>query len=94
MTRHKARDVARHARQKAWARFGLTAHDIDAVVAMIQRGESTVVEKQSLRVTVHAVTFKDQTMHVVYDREHKRAVTFLYPQGDPLGWYQPQEATT
>jgi hypothetical protein len=89
--RNKQRDVQRHVAQQAWNRFGLRRPDIEAVEHLIQSGRSRVVEKQSLRVSLHEVTYRDQTMHVAYDKARSQAITFMYAdQRDyALGWYQP-----
>lgn len=79
MKRQKSRDVRRHALKRAWDRFGLRERDVQVVVEMVQQGRSTLVEKQSNRISIHQVEFNGQRMHVAYDKVHKAPVTFLYP---------------
>jgi len=52
---------------------------------MIRGNRSTFVESQSNRVTVHEVEYRGVTMHVCYDLKRRQAITFLHPEGPPLG---------
>lgn len=49
------------------------------IVNVIQSSRSRVVERQSLRVSVHDVDLDGVTVRVVYDRHRKQVVTFLPP---------------
>lgn len=77
--RQKSKDIARHAKARAWSRFGLRYQDIEIIVNLIRTNQTTVVDRQSNRISVHAVTYKDEKMNVVYDHTRGMAVTFLYP---------------
>lgn len=61
-------------------RFGLevTDEDINDIVSMIQRGQSEIVEKQSLMKTVHQIKYKGHTINIVYDRERKLPITAMF----------------
>ena len=39
----------------------------------------TIVEKQSLRISVHMVHYEGQNIRVVYDKERKNLVSVLVP---------------
>lgn len=68
-----------HAKKRASQRFGLalTTADLRQIAESIRRGNSTPIERQSNRVTLHRVEFKGEQYRVVYDRKRKEIVTFL-----------------
>lgn len=80
--RRKKRDQQRHTQQRALARTGLniSARQQDAIVQQIQRGECTLVRKQSNRVTVFDVEYEEMTLRVVYDRQRKSLATIMTPE--------------
>jgi hypothetical protein len=61
-------------------RYGIELNRIQRkeLVKAIQRGDSTIIERQSHRVTVREV----QGMRVVYDQLRKEIVTFLPKEED------------
>lgn len=74
-----------HAQRRAWERYGLA---IDRglyrhLIKIIQAGNSTFLQKQTNRVSVHEVLYQDVTYRVVYDKSRKTIVTFL-PPVDPV----------
>lgn len=80
----KARSQRSHARKRALQRFDvqLNRHQLQALVTQIQNGFATLVERQSLRVSVWRITLEDgRRPHVVYDKQRKTIVTFL-PEDD------------
>lgn len=81
----KAEAQAIHARKRARERHGveLGADSLRKIVDVIQSSRSRLVERQSLRVSVHDVDLDGATYRVVYDRNRKQVVTFL-PPGDPV----------
>jgi hypothetical protein len=44
---------------------------------MIQEGEAQFVEKQSNRVSIFQLTYKEKSVKVVYDKLRKTIVSFL-----------------
>lgn len=80
----KAKAQRRHARQRAMERYGIEVgrSTRTAVIDAIQSGRSTVVNRTSLRTTVHDVTLPDgDVVRVVYDKHRKEIATFL-PRGE------------
>lgn len=77
MTKAQAQRI--HATKRAEERYGMTlTRDMHhQLVKMIQSGKSTVIERQSLRVSVHELMIEDEPVRVVYDRIRKTIVTFL-----------------
>lgn len=75
----KAKAQRRHARARALERYGVEVgpDTLRRIIADIQGGRSVVVQKQSLRVTVHDVEVDGTRMRVVYDRQRKELATFL-----------------
>jgi hypothetical protein len=78
----KAKAQRRHARRRAYERFLVewSERDLDAIVRIIQRGDSELIERQSLRVSKRRVTYDGLTVVVVYDRLRKTIVTVLYEE--------------
>ena len=77
--RSKRKDQQRHARNRAMERLGLNigANSQDEIVRMIQQGECTFVRKDSNRVSVFDVEFKQETLRVVYDKQRKSLATIM-----------------
>ena len=76
----KSQAERRHARRRAQERYGLEFNGTmnKAIIAQIQSGKATFVEKQSHRVSVWDVQIEDGALaRIVYDRERKQVVTFL-----------------
>jgi len=78
--RAKERTLKQHARRRASERYGLSLTDQlhTEIVKQIQTSKSQLIEKQSNRISVHDVIVNDETIRVVYDRDRKLIVTFLY----------------
>ena len=78
-------------RQHAWKRllqrFGLAVHltELDQMVEDIQAGKFRLLQRQSRRVSVFAVTVEGHDIAAVYDRERHAVITFL-----PLKWVDGQ----
>lgn len=53
---------------------------ITYAIAQIKARTSKFIEKQSNRVSVHSVCYKDQEVFVVYDKERTTLVTVLEPE--------------
>jgi hypothetical protein len=74
-------------RQHAWKRllqrFGIAVHltQLDQMVEDIQAGKYRLLQRQSRRVSVFAVTVEGHDIAAVYDRERHAVITFL-----PLQW--------
>lgn len=68
-----------HASRRAAERYGMKFGRAEQreFVKAIQTGKSTVIEKQSHRVTVHELIIEGEPVRVVYDRIRKTIVTFL-----------------
>lgn len=82
----KARSQQKHARRRARERFGikLTRNDQIDMVGMIRDGRSRMVERQSLRVSVHEVEWDGYKLRVVYDKSRRTIVTVLPESYEPL----------
>lgn len=80
--RSKRKDQQRHTRLRALERTGLniTVRDQEQIVQKIQRGECTMVRKQSNRVSVFDVEYEETTLRVVYDRHRKSLATIMTPE--------------
>lgn len=74
-------------RQHAWKRllqrFGIAVplDDLDQMVIDIQNGKYRLLERQSRRVSIFAVTVEGHDVAAAYDRERHAIITFL-----PLQW--------
>ena len=77
--RSKKEDQTRHAIQRADLRYGirLNEHDIRQIVLLIEDRKSKPIQKQTNRVTVHKVNYKDCDFILVYDKLRKSIATFL-----------------
>lgn len=75
----KARNQARHARERARERYGieLGPHTREVILDAIRSGASTVVARTSRRLVVHEVVVDGDLMRVVYDRRTKELATVL-----------------
>ena len=85
MANKKAQNQRKHAKRRAFERFGLTLH-ADAqrqIVRSIQDREARLIRRQSRRVLVFEVEYDGRKLPVVYDCKRKTIVTVL-----------PQEALT
>jgi hypothetical protein len=73
-----------HARERFLERYGVVLSRVlrNNIIRDIQGGKYPLVERQSLRVSIFAVTINDKLMHVVYDRQRKELVTVLYPNSE------------
>lgn len=73
-----------HARKRAMTRYGLrlTTEIHDELISKIHVAGSTLVERQSNRISVHDVKLDGQVYRVVYDNTRKVLVTFLYKDED------------
>lgn len=73
-----------HARKRAMIRYGLrlTKEMHDTIVSKIHMTGSTLVERQSNRISVHDVKVDGELYRVVYDSNRKVLVTFLYQDKD------------
>ena len=95
VTNEKAAAQRVHAIRRAKERYGvhLTTADLDRCVAMIQNNQSTVVARQSHRVTAHDVPLGGAagTVRAVYDSRRKTIVTFLNLWMLPSGWWRVNE---
>lgn len=89
-SRREAKTAAMQ-RQHAWKRllqrFGIAVHldVLDKLVEDIQVGKYRLIERQSRRVSVFAVTVEERDMAAIYDRERKAIITFI-----PLHWVDGQ----
>lgn len=76
----KTRSVLhRHAKGRALERYDLdlNRHDLLAIVRLIQNQQGRFVERQSIRVSVWDVTYREKVVRAVYDKERHSIVTFL-----------------
>ena len=71
-----------HAKQRAAERLGvnLNKEARRTLIHAIQHGELHFVRRQSLRVSLFRCIINEQPIDLVYDRQRKRIITFLYPE--------------
>jgi len=71
--------LIKHAKLRAAQRYDITLsrRKHDEVVRQIQEGLATLVEKQSLRVTVWLVKIEEINVPVCYDKKRKCIITCL-----------------
>jgi len=69
----------RHAIRRATERyqFDIDGAGLAEIVRMIQKNQIISSEKQSLRVTIKKLIYKDRVIRVVYDKIRKTVVSFL-----------------
>lgn len=56
----------------------ISDNDIQNIVTMIQTGQTTIVEKQSLRVVIHQINYKGEKVNIPYDKQRKVPITALF----------------
>ena len=80
--RQKSKDMLRHVKRKFWMRWSIELTDElhREFVKKIQNREGKLVEKQSNRVSVWDIEYKEKTMTVVYDKIREMLITVL-PEG-------------
>lgn len=83
----KKRSQAQHFATRLFERFGnLNAIDpfelANRIGSAIRAGNSTIVERQTWRVTLHAVSVLKTPLIVVYDKMRKQVVTVIPPESD------------
>ncbi len=63
-------------------RFGITVnrHVLREIKELIHKDGTAFVRKQSNRVSVHALTWEGQLIHVCYDKQRGELVTALLPE--------------
>ena len=68
-----------HFKRRFIERYGIDPNHAQRqqMIAQIQKGQSSLISAQSLRVSIHAVWFNGQRYPVVYDRQRKSLVTVL-----------------
>ena len=71
-----------HFKRRMAGRFDLdiTNKDIDDIVNLIQTGQTTIVEKQSLRVVIHQIEYKGELVNIPYDKQRKVPITALFDE--------------
>lgn len=79
MKRSKKLNQRIHAKKRALERFDLDLNrdDLNKIKYLIQNKKTLMLERSSLRVTIHRVDYKGKRMRVVYDKLRKNIVTFL-----------------
>lgn len=75
----KAKAQQKHAKRRAYQRYGLWLHDDDIknMVEQIQSGRATFVDRQSHRVTHWIVEVEKKKIRVCYDKTRKQIITCL-----------------
>lgn len=78
--KRKADAQRRHAYSRGLLRYDIELTDElhKRLVRAVQRNETTPVEKQSNRVSVHELDIDGEPVRFVYDRLRKTVVTFLH----------------
>ena len=68
-----------HAKSRAISRYDIdfNREDLNQIVSLIQKGKGILVERQSLRITIWLVKYKNEILYTVYDSTRKNIVTFL-----------------
>lgn len=77
MTKKEAQRL--HSIGRGAERYGmkLSGTDLGKICGLIQTSQSTLVEKQSNRISVHLVTYNGEQIPVVYDKKRKSIATVL-----------------
>jgi len=79
--KHKSKDKAlvQHAKNRAGLRYGvsLSIQDLENIVKLIKQQKGNHLGRQSNRVSHWEIEYKEQTMHVVYDKIRSKIITFL-----------------
>lgn len=87
---NKKQNQTIHAKKRADERFGinLNKHKRRELIQMIFKGNARHLEKISNRLSKFRVRFEDKLMDIIYDKNRKRIVTFLYPEWheEKLAW--------
>ena len=86
MSRHTKKQNQRfHARNRAMERYGISynAQVRKILLEMISNNKTTVIERQSLRLSIREATLSDVLVRFVYDNIRKEIVTFL-PLGETI----------
>lgn len=80
----KKRSQEIHSKLRALERYGveLSKNDIEAIVKLIQEGSpyARFIMKDSRRVAIWAVTYREKEFKVCYDKHQKMISTFLPPE--------------
>ena len=81
----KSRTLFRHARQRFIERYGIDLTPVlhEEICDLIKKGIGTLIEKQSLRVSVWEVDCQGQKIKVCYDRKRHLIITVLPEPGTP-----------
>ena len=76
----KSKAQRSHAKKQYFKRFKvwLTNREYDEIINLIKKGKGKFIYKQSNRVSIFEITYKDITSHCVYDRKRQTIATFLY----------------
>ena len=71
-----------HAKRRAAERLGINLNKKArrTLIHAIQHGELHFVRRQSLRKSIFRCIINEQPVDLVYDRQRKRIITFLYPE--------------
>jgi hypothetical protein len=79
MGRSKAVCQQLHARRRALERYGIGFNKAmrRQMLEMIERHQTTLLSKQSARVSLREAVLEGRQVRFVYDRKRKRVVTFL-----------------
>lgn len=79
----KLENLEYHSEKRAMERFGikLDREARFAIHGMIHEGQTRLIQKRSLRRSIHELTYEGKLIHVVYDHKRHSLVTFLMP-----GW--------
>lgn len=74
---NKTAALQSHSKRRAKERLGmnLTNRDLDSIVGMIRNNRGQFVEKQSNRVTLWKVHYRDNDMQVLYDKTRQCIIT-------------------
>lgn len=69
----------RHAIKRCRQRFGinLTTREYEDISGQIKRGQSTFIEQQTNRVTLHIVEFNGVKARVAFDKKRSQIITFM-----------------
>lgn len=79
MRSSKKMSQMKHCLRRIKERFNLELclNDVNHIIAKIQSGDATFIEKQSLRCSLFRVHFNDIELFVVYDKSRKMIATCL-----------------
>lgn len=86
MNNNKSKTIYCHANRRCKQRFNVSLKRSEqrSIVSLIQQSKAVFIERQSNRITLWLVNYKEKAMRVVYDKHRKLIVTVLPCGGEDI----------